>query len=227
MQIRSTVAATVLQAVVVAAAGMVLLLALHNNLDNSIDAENLATAQGISALVDADIAVPPPSPRPTPRRDDLRDAIATAARRRAVVQVLDADGAVIASSGDLRGAPRSSRELPPRGGRWSLQRPCPSTTTPTGSPRWAPRSAVSRFTVLVGQSLGTGEDTVHAAEVALAVAGPLLLLAVAGATYLFIGRSLRPVARSAPPWRDQPPRPVRAGPRPARAATRSPSWPRR
>ncbi len=41
--------------------------------------------------------------------------------------------------------------------------------------------------------MGTGDSTLHAALVALAVAGPLLLLTVAGATYVFVGHSLRPV----------------------------------
>ena len=195
VQIRSTIAATVLQAVVVAAAGAVLLLALSNNLDNSIDAGNLATAQGVSALVDGDIASSTAiATTDSPNREDLRDAISAASRRRAVVQVLDADGTVIAASDDLRGFTALARELPAAGGTLMLERALPFDDDPYRFTALGGEVGGTRFTVLIGQSLGTGEDTLHAAEVALTVAGPLLLLAVAGATYLFIGRSLRPVS---------------------------------
>ena len=201
VQVRSTIAATVLQAVVVAAAGMVLLLALHDNLDTSIDVENLATAQGISALVDAGLAgssaggATTGSAAPSADRRVLQDAIDTAARRRAVVQVLDADGRVIASSDDLRGADPVVEDTPAPGQQVVLQRSLPFDDDPYRITALGAEVDGRRFTVVVGLSLGTGEDTVHAAEAALAVAGPLLLIAVAGATYLFIGRSLRPVAR--------------------------------
>ena len=201
VQVRSTVAATLLQAAVVAAAGAVLLLALHNNLQTSIDAGNLATAQGISAFVDQEIAGSSAASGDNvteqdnaPDRDDLQGAIDAAARRRAVVQVLNADGAVIASSSDLRGFRSLAHDVPAAGETRILERGLPFDDDPYRFTALGGDVDGARFTVLIGQSLGTGEDTLHAAEVALAVAGPLLLLAVAGATYLFIGRSLRPVA---------------------------------
>lgn len=194
VQVRSTVAATVLQAVVVLAAGSVLLLVLENSLDTSIDAGNLATAQGVSALVTGQVLATTPTSG-APAGSDLQDAVDAAAQRRAVVQVLDAEGDVVASSTDLRGRAPVARLRPGPGQTVTTEVRLPFDDDPYRFTALGGEVGGRTFTVLIGQSLGTGEDTLHAAEVALAVAGPLLLLAVAGATYLFIGRSLRPVAR--------------------------------
>ncbi|WP_380172509.1 sensor histidine kinase [Kineococcus sp. DHX-1] len=182
VQVRSTVAAVLVQALVVLAAGGLLLLLLRDDLRQSLEASNLATAQSVQALAQVD-------------REDLQAAIDAAARRRAAVQLLDADGNVVASSADLRGA---APLLDP-------------ATVPTGTDHEKVRlpfdddaylvTSLSghvdgeRSTVFVAQSLGTGEDTLHAAAAGLAVAGPLLLLAVGFATYVFVGRALRPVTR--------------------------------
>ncbi len=52
VQTRSTTAATAVQALVVLAAGLVLLLTLQHNLDTTVDASTSATAQGLAALLD-------------------------------------------------------------------------------------------------------------------------------------------------------------------------------
>jgi signal transduction histidine kinase len=197
VQVRSTVAATTLQAVVVAAAGMVLLLALHHDLRTGIDTTNSATAQDLSTLVTADLARPAAAAsggRSAPQRESLQNAVDAAAGRRAVVQVLDAAGAVVASSDDVAGRPALLDELPPAGRTAVHELTLPFDDDPYRFSALGGQVQGQRYTVLVGESLGTGEDTLHTAVAALAVAGPLLLLAVAGATHLFIGRSLRPVA---------------------------------
>ena len=204
VQVRSTVAAAAVQALVVAAAGAVLLLALNNNLRVSLDTTNVATAQSIAPLVTADIATNIATDIATApveaRAGDatghaaLQEAIDAASRRRASVQVLNTDGVVVAASSDLTGATAFLDEHPAAGETEMRQIRLPFDDDPYRATALGVDVGGRTATVLVAESLGVGEDTLHTAVVALAVAGPLLLLTVGGATYLFIGRSLRPVS---------------------------------
>ncbi|NYD22957.1 sensor histidine kinase [Kineococcus aurantiacus] len=185
VQVRSTVAATLVQGVVVLAMGALLLLSLVDDLHRSVDASTLATAQSVAALVPDGVGTSP----------DLRAAVEAAARRRAAVQVVDAAGAVVASSPDLRGEPPVVDERPAPGDVVHRELRLPFDDDAYRVTALGGAAGGERFTVVVAQSLGTGEDALHAAVAALAVGGPLLLLTVGGATYLFVGRSLRPVSR--------------------------------
>ncbi|PRY10776.1 sensor histidine kinase [Kineococcus rhizosphaerae] len=189
VQVRSTVAATLVQGLVVLAAGGLLLLSLVHDLRTGVDAATLSTAQSIAALVPDSVTESP----------GLRSAIEEAARRRQAVQVLDENGAVVASSPELRGSRAVVGDQPAPGAteRRKVRLPFdddPYRVTVLGG-EVSDDGRDRRFTVVVAQSVGTGEDTLHAAVVAMAVAGPLLLLTVGFATYVFVGRSLRPVTR--------------------------------
>jgi signal transduction histidine kinase len=182
VQVRSTVAAVLVQALVVVAAGGLLLLLLRDDLRQSLEASNLATAQSVQALAEVD-------------RPDLQAAIDAAARRRAAVQLVDADGQVVASSADLRGAAPLLDPATVGTGTHHAKVHLPFDDDAYLVTSLSGEVDGARSTVFVAQSLGTGEDTLHAAAAGLAVAGPLLLLAVGVATYVFVGRSLRPVSR--------------------------------
>ncbi len=205
VQMRSTIAATAVQAIVVFAAGLVLLLTLQHNLDTTVDASTSATAQGLAALLDpTDTSTDEPTTE-TPAGTatttengsavpaDLQEAINAAARRRAVVQVIGTSGEVLASSSDLSGYRPLTTTTPGAGVSRALQLSLPFDDDPYRFTALDVHVGSAQLTVLVGESLGIGDSTLHAALVALAVAGPLLLLTVAGATWIFVGHSLRPV----------------------------------
>ncbi len=201
VQIRSTIAAAVMLALVIVIGGFALVAGLRYTVDSRIDAANIATIEGLEALVDADL----------PTLDfniaadsdgrfgpgDVRRAIESAGQRNMVVQVLNEQGQVVASRRDWVEAPPLffPADLPAVGEtqvreRWlrhdvDRYRFTLHTDSIDGRP----------YTVVVGQSLGPGQRTVDTAIVGLAVFGPILLLSVAGATYGFIGRSLGPVTR--------------------------------
>lgn len=113
---------------------------------------------------------------------------------RALVQVLDPAGTVIAASAAISGAPPLSALRPRAGHRKWESRPVSigpeppfrvlavGVATPSGA-----------RTVLVAESLDTVDDGTEAIVAALLFGMPLLTLVVAVATFLFVGRTLRPV----------------------------------
>jgi len=190
VQVRSAVAATLLQAVVIAGAGVVLLVMLQHDLVQGIDSSGTAVASGISAQVGPGALGADPDPE---AQEDLGTAIADGAPRRAVVQVLDAGGRVVASSAEVAGEPALTTDLPAAGTSETSR--LHVTFDDDAYRALAVGGSVqgARYTVVVAQSLGSVEDSLHTAEIALAVGVPLLLVVVAGATFVFVGRSLRPV----------------------------------
>jgi len=180
VRLRSALAAAVVVSVASLAAGGVLLIIargiLINNVNAAVDdrasrlAAALAGGSDVAALL-----------RPSPRDHT-------------VAQVLDAEGEVIASSDALAGAEPMSSRRPPVGERRTDQ-------------RWVPGDHEDPFrivvltvqtpdgvrTVLAGESLDSIDDDMAAIAAALALGLPLLAAVVGGATFLFVGRTLRPV----------------------------------
>ncbi|WP_432840763.1 sensor histidine kinase [Dactylosporangium sp. CA-092794] len=115
-------------------------------------------------------------------------------RDRTVVQVVDPDGRVVGASAGIGGAAPISPLRPPAGQTWWEQRRLAAAhgegfriaavgvTTPDG-----PR------TVLVGQAVDEVTEGTEATLGALAVGLPVLTLVTGAATFLFVGRGLRPV----------------------------------
>ncbi|MFI7597439.1 sensor histidine kinase [Actinoplanes sp. NPDC049681] len=111
-----------------------------------------------------------------------------------LVQILDPGGTVIAASAAISGASALSSLRPGAGRRQWERRPVSigpeppyrvlalGVATPSGG-----------RTVLVAESLDTVDDGTEAVVVALLFGMPLLTLVVAVATFLFVGRTLRPV----------------------------------
>jgi signal transduction histidine kinase len=120
--------------------------------------------------------------------------ITSPASDRAVVQVLDAAGTVVDASPALIGAPPISSRRPVPGVRVSETRRldighralyrvlAESVTTAAGT-----------RTVLVAESIDVVDDATEAMLAALLLGMPLLVIVVGTATFLFVGRTLRPV----------------------------------
>jgi HAMP domain-containing protein len=180
VRLRSALAAAVVVAIASLLAGGVLLVTARGILlDNVNSAANDKAAQ-IAAALKAET--------------DLNTLLRPTARDRAVVQVLDAGGQVEAASDALAGETAISTLSPGPGKRIKEQRHLPGVHE---EPFWIVAQGVSTpagpRTVLVAESLDTVGDSTDAVIVALLLGLPLLALTVGVATFLFVGRTLRPV----------------------------------
>jgi signal transduction histidine kinase len=181
VRLRSALAAAVVVVVTSLLAGGVLLVTARSVLlDNITTRADDRAAQVAAALAGGG--------------SDLATLLRPSARDRTVVQVLDASGAVLAASDALSGQSPMSPLRPVTGQRVREQRHLPGTrdepfrivaqgVSTTSGPR----------TVLVGESLDSVDDGTGAIIVALLVGLPVLAVVVAIATFLFVGRTLRPV----------------------------------
>jgi signal transduction histidine kinase len=187
VQLRTTVAATAVLAVVLALAGVGIVLLLRLQLLRDIDATVRTQAQAIrvqvnrSVLTGGDVS------------DDLVAAIEVGATRGWIVQVLNSDGQVV------EGSPRG-RELSPL----TTVRPAPGhqhrfEARPLGSDdryRFVVLGGSVRgtpFWVVTGRSMEPVATSTRTLVGLLAAGSPFLLAAVALATHMFVGRTLRPV----------------------------------
>ncbi|WP_433363382.1 ATP-binding protein [Actinoplanes sp. CA-142083] len=178
VRLRSALAAAVVVAVASLLAGGVLLVTARIALlDNVSSAVTDRAAQIAAALAGG--------------RSDLPTLLHPSAG----VQVLDPSGRVVAASpawgglapvSALRPPPgalsRERRRLPIDVGDDQFQIVAEGVATPSGN-----------RIVLVAQSLDAANDSTAAILAALLVGMPLLALIVGGATFLFVGRTLRPV----------------------------------
>ncbi|MBA3524328.1 MAG: HAMP domain-containing protein, partial [Geodermatophilaceae bacterium] len=107
-----------------------------------------------------------------------------------LIQVLDGDGAVVASSANVSGR-GAVADLPP-GEETELDgllEPAPFLVVSA-----AASTDDGGYTVLVARSLSDASEAVVAVRNLLAVGVPVLLLVVPGTTWRVVGRALRPVA---------------------------------
>jgi len=181
VRLRSALAAAGVVAVTSVLAGGVLLVTARSILlDNVESAADDRATQVVAALPGSGA--------------DLAALLRPSARERTVVQVVDADGAVLAASDAITGLRPMSDLRPSDGDRLRDRRRLPiahdeafhivavGVNTPAG-----PR------TVLVGESLDPVDDATEAILAALLLGLPLLAVVVGGATFHFVGRTLRPV----------------------------------
>ncbi|MBL7260222.1 HAMP domain-containing histidine kinase [Actinoplanes sp. LDG1-01] len=175
---RSALAASLVVAIASLLAGVVLLVVARGVL---IDNVNVAAGDRATQLVAALASGDEPDLLPS-------------SPGRTVVQILDAQGVVITASPALTDAPPVS-DLRPAAGRRQQQ------TRHLGLGQDSPFRIVAAGvstgagmrTVLVAESMDAVDDGTEAILVALLFGLPLLVLAVGGATFLFVGRTLRPV----------------------------------
>jgi signal transduction histidine kinase len=187
IQVRSAVAAIAVLAVVVGVASAALVLLLQRSLVAGIDATARARAAGIAAQVHVTdegklVAV-----------GDLNSAVTAMAARRTWVQVLDRDRTVIADSGDIHGMAPLTQLHPSPGQVQQADQHMPFDDDLYRVIARGGTSGGHPFTVLVGQSLGSVQDTTGSVLSLLVVGIPVLLLSLGAATFVFASRSLRPV----------------------------------
>jgi len=182
VRMRSALAAAAVVAVAAVLAGGALLVTARGILiDNVNTAANDRAGQVVEAVKAGGA-------------DDLAALLRPSTRERAVVQVLDASGQVIAASDAITGQAPMSALRPHPGERAREERRLPfahdeefrilATGVDTAD---GPR------TVLVGESLDIVDDGSEAVIAALAIGLPVLAVVVGAATFLFVGRTLRPV----------------------------------
>jgi len=182
VRMRSALAAGVVVAVVSVLAGGVLLVTARGILiDNINTAADDRAGQVAAALAGGDAGT-------------LGAALRSSARQRIVVQVLDPAGRVTAESDAIVGLAPISALRPAAGRREREQRRLEfarpekfhivavGVSTPDGLQ-----------TVIVAESLDTVGDSTEAIVAALLIGLPLLAVVVGVATFLFVGRTLRPV----------------------------------
>jgi signal transduction histidine kinase len=182
VRMRSALAAGLVVAVASLLAGGVLLVTARGILIDNVSAAAADRAGQVSAALTA--------------RDEsaLESALRPAAPGNTVVQVLDPSGTVVRSSAAIAGIPAMSALRPLAG-----QRLHESKELPIGQDAPFRILAVGVAlpsgdrTVLVAESMDAVDDGTEAIIAALLVGMPLLAVVVGIATFVFVGRTLRPV----------------------------------
>ncbi|WP_328856560.1 ATP-binding protein [Williamsia herbipolensis] len=180
VRVRLTVVATVLLAVALACAAAIMLSVLHNSLLNSADAAAAARATQIAATVRTESLQGIDSETVAPSKD------------LDIIQVLDAAGRVRASSPSGRGGqvvdPVAVGAHETIDGAQIEGRGDEFRTTVVGVD-----SPAGPLTIAVGAAEGPINDVVITVAILFCAVFPIILLVLAFASYLFVGRVLRPV----------------------------------
>ncbi|ABS03293.1 sensor histidine kinase [Kineococcus radiotolerans] len=200
VRVRSTVAATALLAVLVAAGAVTGLLVLRSALYGGAAETGSVQARLVRLSVTEEVLAQGPAGAegtgdPLPAREALDAAVGARVDRGSHVQVLDASGAVVARSARLAGLAALSPARPPSAGQVQEVVALPQLG---GRSRWVVTVVGAEvgdrpFYVVVAESTEDADRVLLVAAGLLAVGSPLLLAAIAVATWTFVGRSLRPV----------------------------------
>jgi signal transduction histidine kinase len=182
VRMRSALAAGFVVAVASVLAGIVLLITARGILlDNVNTAANDRAGQVAAALAGNDQNTISATLRPSPRE-------------RTVVQVINAAGRVVEASDAISGVPPISALRPGPGERAREQRRLEvGRNEPFRIVAVGVTTSSGLQTVLVAESLDTVDDGTEAIIAALLIGLPVLALVVGVATFLFVGRTLRPV----------------------------------
>jgi signal transduction histidine kinase len=180
VRLRSALAAALVVAVASLLAGGVLLIVARGLLIDDVNSAVDDRASRLAAALAGGGA-------------DLPALLRPSARDHTVAQVLDGSSAVVAASDALAGQGPISPLRPAIGERHQDQRRLPGDHDPFRIVVTTVQTPDGVRTVLAGESLDTVDDDMGAIAVALALGLPLLAAVVGGATFLFVGRTLRPV----------------------------------
>jgi len=173
----------VVVAVALAAGAALLVLLLERSLTQGAEAGAVQRARAIAAQITAGEV------------DALQRSVVAEPGEQSIAQVIEPRGDVVAASPQIEGEPPLVSVRPRPGAELSLRR----ERLPVGDDESFVVSALGVagpqgwYVVLVGQSLQGVERSVTTVTVLLAAGFPVLLLVVGGATFVFVGRSLRPV----------------------------------
>jgi signal transduction histidine kinase len=174
-------AALVTLIALVVGAGL-LLSVLRNRLDSAATSVALARAQDVAALASSGAL---PAQLAFPGEND------------ALIQVVTADGTVVASTGNIAGEPSVSSQRPTRPDDVEV---ATTAQLPIGDGQRFRVVAIATDTpdhgpvvVYAGESLETADDATAAATTALTVGLPILVALVAALAWWTVTRALRPV----------------------------------
>jgi signal transduction histidine kinase len=180
VRLRSALAAAVVVAVASLLAGVVLLVTARGILLDNVNTAAMDRAAQVAASLKSG--------------SDLDTLLRPSARDRTVVQVLDRSGTVVAASAALTGQQPISPLRPAAGKRLRDQRRLPGDhDEPFQIVALGVSTTSGTQTILVAESLDAVDDGTGAIIVALLLGLPLLAIMVGWATFLFVGRTLRPV----------------------------------
>jgi signal transduction histidine kinase len=181
VRLRSALAAAAVVAVASLLAGGVLLIVSRGILVDNVNTEVDDRASRLAAALAGG-------------GSDLATLLRPSARDHTVVQVLDESGQVVAASDALAGQGPISPQRPAVGARSRDQQWLPGDHDDSFRiVALTVRTPAGVRTILAGESLDSADDGTGAIAVALALGLPLLAAVVGGATFLFVGRTLRPV----------------------------------
>jgi signal transduction histidine kinase len=179
---RSALAAATIVMTVVGMAGVGLIVGARAFLTASIVSAATQRAQQVAQVIpDAD-------------ETDLADLLRANPADSSVAQVLDGSGHVVAASPELVGRPALTSMCPAPGTTEQEQRLLqPGDADPTFIVAVGVNSSSGLRTAVVAQSLGPVNESIEFLTHAVVVGSPGLAVVVGLATFLFVGRSLRPV----------------------------------
>lgn len=174
VRVRTTLAATVVVGIALIVSGVVLVGLLRDSLAGQVETAAELRAEDVAAHIRGG--------QPTAEQA-VEDPVDS------VIQILDRSGNVVAASANVAGRPRISDVRPGIAGTVADLR------IGGGHPyRMVARStADGRFVVLVAGSLEPVHEGTRVVTFVLLVGVPVLVLLVAGTTWVVIGRALRPV----------------------------------
>lgn len=176
MRVRTTVVAILIVGIALVVGGVVLVRLLHSSLVSNVQTAAELRARDVVASLEGGA---------TP------SSLAVAGEEKSLIQVLDRSGSVIGSSHNVEGEPPIARLQP--GEARTLDGLPISDHAPYRTV--ARRTRDGQFTVLVAQSLGPADESTAVVSRVLFAGIPILLLLVAGTTWIVVGRALRPVER--------------------------------
>jgi signal transduction histidine kinase len=187
LRVRTTVAATLVVAVTLAAAATVLVLALRSSLERNLRSSAELRAEDVGTLVANDRLPPLPEFIAQPRNEE----------EGALVEVLDAAGEVVASTEEANeegGIPHFEVPVGERFESRTMPRPLIDDDDDFIVVAFRVRDPDSQFhTVYVAASLEEVDETVAAARNVLVATVPVVTAMVAVTTWVVVGRALHPV----------------------------------
>ncbi|WP_432545378.1 ATP-binding protein [Kineococcus sp. SYSU DK004] len=194
VQVRSAVAATVLLGLLVVAGSGLGLLVLRDSLYEAVEASGSVQARLVRLSVTGELLRAGPERTDDDAREALDRAVGADDDRGSLVQVVRQDDVVVAASRDVAGLGPLS-DARPRVAEVAQER---REEPALGPGRWFATTLGAAaddeyYRVVVLQRGTSAESTLRTATAIVAVAAPALLVAVAAATWVFVGRSLRPV----------------------------------
>ena len=183
VRMRSTVAAALVVTVGMGAASAAMVLVLYHTLARSTQAAADARATQLVTQLQTDAPA------------ELDPGLLGTDGQVAVIQVLDAHGAVILASAKAPDTPLVTMASPPGHTEHVGRVQLPDDQGDYWVSAHGAHTPAGPVTVLVGGDREHVENTVATVGLLLAVTGPLVVILVAWATYLLVGRALRPVER--------------------------------